>query len=184
MYMSHFLLGETDEAFLARVNLHFHLDDDPTRSWDECPLMIETWVDVLRSFVVDKHGSKGIVPRALMHIFSLERILTDEDHLACRAAVHKKRVYKALIVLEKGGWISRLSKSEVCINPRLIQRAKRIYQKLAWSAGYEVNVDANTHEISEQISDHVRLRQTPYQSVDPRRTLDARTFFVPRDKTS
>lgn len=180
---------ESDEAFLARANLHFYLDDDPTRRWDECPRTIVTWMDVLSSLVSDEHGPKGIVPRILMSMFILdadehERIQIHEDELARGVRVPKKRIMNALQVLENGGWISRVSRNEVCLEPRLVERAKRIYQKLARSAGYDVDVDTETSTKSAQNRDLMMMRQTSFASAEPRRTFGARTFFVGLDKTS
>lgn len=181
---------ETDEAFLARANLHFHLDDDQTRRWDECPREIVTWKNVLSSFVFDEFGPKGFVPRILMYMFILDaddadRIQIDIDELARRSGLHsKKRIQNALLVLEKSGWICRVGSDEVCFEPSLVERAKRIYEKLALAAGYRVESDDDCSHISTQSRDSVMARQTSLPSAEPRRTFEARTFFVRFDKTS
>jgi hypothetical protein len=182
-------LNETDDAFLARANLIFYLDDDPTRSWDKRPRRIVTWMDVLRSFVLGKHGPPGPIPRGLMSVFMLdedavERIHIDKDELARCVNVSPKRVSNALLVLEQDEWICRLSKNEVCLESRLVERAKRIYARLASAAGYDVDMDTQSGETQAQTHASVIVRQTSLRSAEPRRTFEARTFLVGLDKTS
>jgi len=190
MNMSRVLVDEADEAFLARIHLRFYLDDDSTRNWANPPRIIGSWQDVFRAFILDRNGSTEAVGRLVMCVLLIDaddagRVPIELNDLKSRTSINsKKTLQNALYALEKDGWICRGSGDEDWLEPRMVDRAKRIYANLALAAGYKVEIDNKIGTISAINHHAVIAGQTSSGLAEPRRTFEARTFFVCLDKTS
>jgi hypothetical protein len=166
-------LDKSDEAFIIRANLLFHLNVDAEWTWENHPHMIQAWQDVFRAFTSDGKGLKSLDESLLLYVLiehadDAGHVLSDVSRIkACARIRSDKTLQNALLSLEKGGWICRLSKNEVCLEPRLVERAKRIYAKLASAAGYDVNMDTQSGEIPAQTQADLIVRQTSLRSAEP-----------------
>lgn len=151
-------IEETDEAFINRANLRFLSDytsDNCKRKFAKSPTLIETWEDVFDALLLSGQRPKGPLPRLLMHVFMMEmdargRFHIDRDELMARTGVKtKKTMQKALLALETSRWICRGNGDEAWLEPRLVERAKRIFELMQRTANTNENPGQRPHQFIE-----------------------------------
>jgi hypothetical protein len=152
-------LDESDEAFINRANLLFYSDyytsENCTRKFAQCPVLIEAWEDVFSALLSKGQKPKGPLPRLLMYVFMMDmdasgRFHIDRDDLMARTSVKtKKTMQKALLAVETNGWICRGDGDEAWLEPRLVERAKRIFELMQRTAINKENPGRRPHQFVE-----------------------------------